>query len=76
MSQDSKLSKYQAAIKSGMDEKTARKYLKSGKLPSEVKADHNWSGRKNPFAEVWAELKEKLEVNPGLEADPIRVPAA
>ena len=37
MSRDSKLNKSQAAIKSGMDEKTARKYLTAGKLPSELK---------------------------------------
>ena len=55
-------------MKAGMHEQTARKYLQSGKLPSELKKEHNWENRKNPFAEVWAELKEKLAVNPGLEA--------
>ena len=29
-----------AAAKAGMDEKTARKYLKSGKLPSQSKKEH------------------------------------
>ncbi len=68
MSQDSKLNKSQAAIKSGMDEKTARKYLNSGRLPSELESDRTWRTHKDSFFSVWSELKEKLEVNPGLEA--------
>lgn len=57
-----------AAAKAGMDEKTARKYRKLGKLPSEVKAKHSWRTREDPFADVWAEVEAKLEINPGLEA--------
>jgi len=57
-----------AASKAGMDEKTARKYIRSGRLPSELKVDHNWRTRKNPFEEDWPELKQMLELNPGLEA--------
>lgn len=57
-----------AAAKAGMDEKTARKYLRSGKLPSDIKVEHTWSTREDPFADVWPEIKEKLETNPGLEA--------
>lgn len=59
-----------AAAKSGMDEKTARKYRQSGKLPSEIKADHtrNWRTRDDPFSEIWCEIKPFLKTNPGLEA--------
>jgi len=57
-----------AAAKAGMDEKTARKYVRLGKLPSEIKGEHSWRTREDPFADVWAEVKVKLEVNPGLEA--------
>ena len=57
-----------AAAKADMDEKTARKYRDLGKLPSEVKVDHTWRTREDPFSEVWGEIEEKLEVNPGLEA--------
>jgi hypothetical protein len=57
-----------AAAKAGMDEKTARKYRDLGKLPSEVKAEHSWRTRPDPFAEVWDEVRAKLEINPGLEA--------
>lgn len=57
-----------AAAKAGMDEKTARKYRRLGKLPSEVKKDHTWRTRKDPFKDVWDDVRTKLEVNPGLEA--------
>ena len=57
-----------AAAKADMDEKTARKYRQLGKLPSEIKVEHTWRTREDPFAEVWGEVKEKLEINPGLEA--------
>jgi hypothetical protein len=57
-----------AAAKAGMDEKTARKYRRMSKLPSEVKAEHTWCTRKDPFEEVWEEVKTKLVVNPGLDA--------
>jgi transposase len=57
-----------AAAKAGMDEKTARKYRRLGRLPSEVKQPHRWRTRPDPFAEVWGDVREKLETNPGLEA--------
>ena len=38
-----------AASKAGMDRKTARKYLKSGKMPSESKMDHAWRTREDHF---------------------------
>ena len=57
-----------SAAKADMDEKTARKYRELGKLPSEIKVAHTWRTREDPFAEVWEEVKEKLEINAGLEA--------
>lgn len=57
-----------AAAKADMDEKTARKYRDSGKLPSEIKVEHTWRTREDPFNEEWGEIEEKLEINPGLEA--------
>jgi hypothetical protein len=57
-----------AAMKAGMDEKTARKYRKFGKLPGELKKHHTWRTRKDPFENVWHEVKSMLEINPGLEA--------
>jgi hypothetical protein len=57
-----------AASKAGMDESTARKYLRLGKLPSQVKVPHTWRTRADPFTEIWGEAKEYLSLNPGLEA--------
>jgi transposase len=60
-----------AAAKAGMDEKTARKYMKAGTLPSALKKARTWRTRKDPFVEIWEEIREKLEINPGLEAKTI-----
>jgi hypothetical protein len=38
-----------------------------GKLPSEIRVDHTWRTREDPFAEVWDQVKEKLKINHGLE---------
>ena len=57
-----------AASKAGMDEKTGRKYLNLGKLPSQCKKEHTWKTRNDPFEGVWPEIREYLEGNPGLEA--------
>lgn len=57
-----------AAAKAGMDEKTARKYRNSQQLPSQMKPEHNWRTRKDPFEGVWEEVQAWLEVNAGLEA--------
>ena len=57
-----------AAAKAGMDAKTARKYERIGKLPSELNIEHDWRTREDPFADVWDEVVSHLEINPGLEA--------
>lgn len=56
-----------ASSKAGMDEKTARKYLKSKKLPSQLSSRHTWRTRDDPFEEVWSEVVHYFE-NPGVEA--------
>ncbi|MCW8891645.1 MAG: IS21 family transposase [Sedimenticola sp.] len=60
-----------AAMKAGMDEKTARKYREIGKLPSDLKQEHDWRTRKNPFEDVWDSIKAMLSINSGLEAKTI-----
>ena len=51
-----------AALRSDMDEKTARKYRDLGKLPTELEVwPRTWRTRKDPFADVWEEVREKLE---------------
>jgi len=57
-----------AAAKSGMDEKTARKYSKAGCLPSELKKERTWQTRSDPFDGFWDELRDNLSANPGFEA--------
>ena len=57
-----------AALAGGMDVKTARKYWKSGKLPSEMKTAHVWRTRKDPFEDTWEDLLPYLQENPRLEA--------
>lgn len=58
-------------MKAGMDEKTARKYREIGKLPSELKQEHDWCTRKDPFDDAWDGIKGILSINPGLEAKTI-----
>lgn len=57
-----------AAAKAGMDEKTARKYLKLCKLPSQLKKPRTYRTRQDPFEDIWPEVSTHLELNPGLEA--------
>jgi len=57
-----------SAAKAGMDEKTARKYRRLGRLPSQVKAPHLWRTREDPFTDIWDKAREILALLPGLEA--------
>ena len=57
-----------AALKADMDRKTARKYVKAGKLPSECSTPRTWRTREDPFEEHWAEIEQKLVEAPTLEA--------
>ncbi len=57
-----------AAAKAGMDPKTARKYLRARRLPSEMQQKHTWRTRPDPFTEVWDEIEERLRIEPGLQA--------
>ena len=60
-----------AAAKAGMDVKTARKYLRARRLPSELKAERHWLTRPDGFVDVWPEIASQLSTNPGLEAKTI-----
>jgi len=57
-----------SAARAGMDEKTARKYRRSGKLPSSQRPMHTWRTRPDPFEGVWGEVEGHLVAHPGLEA--------
>ena len=60
-----------AAAKAGMSPKTAGKYLATDKLPSQMKKERNWRTRKDPFADVWDEIRQLLENDSGTEAGTI-----
>ncbi len=56
-----------AAAKADMDRKTARKYRRLGKLPSEGSMEHTWRTREDPFDGVWPWVQE-----PGISRCPQR----
>jgi Mu transposase, C-terminal domain len=59
-----------AAMRVDMDRKTARKYRDLARLPSEEEVwPRAWRTREDPFADVWEEVREKLELSPGLQAN-------
>src|SRR5712691_3766816 len=58
----------QAAMKSGMDRKSARKYRNLGKLPDEARQPHTWRTRPDPLAAVWPSVEELLQREPSLQA--------
>lgn len=68
-----KLKKYNqetAAAKAGMDVKTARKYIKSQQLPSEMKKAYK-RNQSSVFADHWDEISSMLHASPRLQAKTI-----
>ena len=51
-----------------MNEKTARKYRDDNGLPSQRKKARKYRTRTDPFADVWDEVQQRLEVEPRLKA--------
>jgi len=47
---------------------TARKYRRTGKLPSQCKPVHDWPTREDAFKDDWSWIEEFLKDNPSLEA--------
>jgi hypothetical protein len=63
------LPKQLAAAKAGLDPKTARKYRRRQRLPSEAcSMDRSWRTRPDAFAAVWDDIVAMLQLNAGLEA--------
>lgn len=56
-----------AAMRAGMDRKTARRYLDSGKLPSQLRSPRTWRTREDPFVDDWPEVASMLADAPELE---------
>jgi len=59
---------YQLADKAGMSTKTARKYLKSGVLPSQCQTIHDWPTHPDAFAQDWPWVEDFLKNNSGIES--------
>ena len=57
-----------AAMRAGVDRKTARKYVRGGKLPSELVKPRDWRTHEDAFLEHWPELEAMLIESPALEA--------
>ena len=57
-----------AAMRAGVDRKTARKYAKLGKLPSELSVPREYRTRPDAFAELWSWVRTKLADEPALQA--------
>jgi hypothetical protein len=58
----------QAAMKAGLDHKTAQKYIQAGKLPLEMPLQRDWRTRPDPFEEDWPDMAKRLKDAPGLDA--------
>lgn len=65
------MSKQKMSDQTNMDIKTARKYMDLNKLPSQIKTEHTWRTRIDPFEDSWSGIKDLLGNNDGLEAKTI-----
>ena len=57
-----------SALKSGMDRKTARKYLNHPERLSQPRPARDWRTRVDPLAQIWPEAEPRLRAAPELEA--------
>jgi transposase InsO family protein len=57
-----------AAMKAGIDPKTARRYIRAGQGPQELKTEHTWRTRPDPLEGIWPAAQRWLEETPELEA--------
>lgn len=65
------ISQVTAAAKAGMSERSARKYARLGRAPSQLKVPHTWRTRPDPFEGVWPEIEGLLRQDGGLQAKTI-----
>ena len=57
-----------SAMRSGMNRKTASKYLRKRKLPGSIAPVRDWRTREDPIDKIWEKSKEFLKDAPELEA--------
>ena len=60
-----------ASLRAGMNRKTGSKYVKGGKLPSELTPLRTWRTRPDPFEKHWSEISARLKDAPELESKTI-----
>lgn len=60
-----------AAARAGMSEPTARKYARSGQMPSAVRAPHKWRTRTDPYEDVWPQIEQWLRQDGALQSTTI-----
>src|SRR5438552_16364715 len=58
-----------SALKSGMDRKTARKYLKHPERLGEPRPTRDWRTRMDPLAAIWQAAEARVRAGPELEAN-------
>lgn len=57
-----------AAARTGMCERTVRKYEGADKLPSQLKQPRTYRTRDNPFAQDWMWVESRLQRDPALQS--------
>lgn len=57
-----------SALQTGVDPKTARKYLEGDETPQQRQKPHTWSTRPDPLAGIWPRAEQMLADAPELEA--------
>jgi transposase len=57
-----------ASLRADLDPKTGRKYIKSGRLPSDMNKEHTWRTREDPFDDHWSECAAIFCAAPELNA--------
>ena len=58
----------QSALRTGIDRKTARKYIQAQQTPDQLQKDHTWRTRPDPLVRVWPKVAQMLGDAPELEA--------
>ena len=58
----------ESALRTGMSERTARKYRSMEQLPSETRAPRTYRTRHDPLESVWPSIEEQLVASPELQA--------
>jgi hypothetical protein len=57
-----------AGLRAGLSPNTVRKYVRGGRLPSELEEPRDWRTRDDPFEKDWPDLRARLVEAPELES--------